>query len=72
MLSERFISAGYGMCNMYDFVPSPYLRRSFTLPAAPDAAQITLSALGFYELFVNGNRITRGPDAEVPVAEPAA
>ena len=60
MLSERFISAGYGMCNMYDFVPSPYLRRSFTLPAAPDAAQITLSALGFYELFVNGNRITRG------------
>ncbi|HUI28109.1 MAG TPA: alpha-L-rhamnosidase C-terminal domain-containing protein [Candidatus Kryptonia bacterium] len=36
-------------------------RRIFDLPAAPDAAHITLTVDGRYQLFVNGTRVGRGP-----------
>jgi len=36
-------------------------RRAFALPAAPDAASLTLTVDGRYQLFVNGRFIGRGP-----------
>ncbi len=41
-------------------VPAPIFRRSFSLGCDPDASEILVSGLGFYELFVNGHRITKG------------
>jgi len=41
-------------------VPAPYLRRSFQLESIPDKAKLTICGLGFYELWLNGKRITRG------------
>ena len=37
--------------------PAPLLRREFRLPAAARSARIYVSGLGYYELFVNGQRI---------------
>ncbi len=36
-------------------------RRRFTLPAAADAAEVTVTVDGRYQLFLNGRRIGRGP-----------
>src|ERR1043166_2918588 len=36
-------------------------RRAFHLPAPADAAQLTITVDGRYQLFVNGARIGRGP-----------
>lgn len=58
--SKHFIAAGEAMCDLHNYVPSPYLRKSFVLKAQPERAEITVSALGFYELWINGNRITKG------------
>lgn len=58
--STKFISATKEMCDLQDAVSSPYLRRSFILKAKPENACVTICGLGFYELFINGNRITKG------------
>ncbi len=41
-------------------VPAPMFRKSFILKNAPDSAEILICGLGFYELFVNGKKITKG------------
>ncbi len=38
-------------------LPSPLLRRSFRLDGKPEEAVIYASALGYYELWINGNRV---------------
>ena len=35
-------------------VPAPYLRKSFTLPAAVKSARLSITALGLYEAEING------------------
>ena len=45
-------------------VPSPYLRRSFTLDAVPERARLYVTALGVYEVYVNGKRV--GDDVLAP------
>ncbi len=58
--SKRFVCAGYDY-NKYDrHVPSPAMRKSFTLRAKPEKAEILITGLGFYDLFVNGKMITKG------------
>ncbi len=57
--STNFISAGGHPSDYGAHVPAPYFRRSFTLPCLA-SAKLTICGLGFYELFVNGKRITRG------------
>ena len=37
--------------------PLPWLRKSFTLEAAPDRAVAYVCTLGYYELYVNGKRV---------------
>lgn len=56
----NFIAAGSEYCTLDKFVPAPYLRRSFTLDKDAAQAQLLICGLGFYELFVNGKKITKG------------
>lgn len=55
-----FIAAGKEMCDFDHFVPAPYLRRSIVCPEKPARAELLICGLGFYELFLNGERRTRG------------
>lgn len=60
MFSEHFICAGDRFCDYDTPVPAPLFRKSFVLNEMPQKATLTICGLGFYELFVNGKRITRG------------
>ena len=59
--SGRFITASREMCDFDRHVPAPYIRKTFTLEMEPEQAEITVCGLGFYELYVNGRNITKGP-----------
>jgi len=56
----RFIAAGMDFTTLTHNVPAPYLRKSFKLDKKADEAALLVCGLGFYELFVNGRRITKG------------
>ncbi|MGQ9455057.1 MAG: family 78 glycoside hydrolase catalytic domain [Armatimonadota bacterium] len=51
-----WISTGAGESNTY-----VYFRRSFRLPAKPQAASMCVAASSKYKLFVNGRYVGRGP-----------
>jgi len=57
---NRFIAATTAYSTLTEFVPAPYLRKSFTLENTPKSANIIICGLGFYELYINGKRITKG------------
>ena len=57
---EIFVSATREKAEYYKHVNAPAFRRSFTLGTRPERAQILICGLGFYDLFVNGERITKG------------
>ena len=56
----QFICASHDYADFDRQVPAPYLRRSFTLADQPEKAEILVTGLGFYRLFVNGREITKG------------
>ena len=58
--NERFVSAGEEYCDFDRRVPAPYMRGTFLLEKEAENAFITITALGFYDLYVNGARITKG------------
>ena len=60
LFSQNFISFARKTCTLSDWVAAPYMRRDFELSEQPEKAELTVCALGFYELFVNGRRITKG------------
>jgi alpha-L-rhamnosidase len=62
IFSEKFISAtpAFEYETYEKIVPAPYMRKSFELEKAPGKAEITVTGLGFYKLFVNGKDITKG------------
>ncbi len=57
--SKKFISASAEYATYTERVPAPAFRRSFMLNGAKNAS-LTICGLGFYELYVNGKRVTRG------------
>ena len=59
--SGHFIRASREMCDFDHHVPAPYLRKAFVLDFEPRQAEITICGLGFYEIYVNGKNITKGP-----------
>ncbi len=59
--SDSFIKANDALCEFDHHVPAPYFRKSFTLPFLPEKAEITVTGLGFYELYINGENVTKGP-----------
>lgn len=56
--SDAFIRATEEYTTLERPIPAPYLRRSFT--AAAGKASLRVAACGFYELYVNGERCTKG------------
>jgi len=59
--SNNFIKANDKLCTFENPVPAPYFRKSFNLDFKPQKAEITICGLGFYELYINGTNITKGP-----------
>lgn len=62
---KSFIRAGKAMCSLTEFVPAPYFRKTFSIKSIKDLkniekADITICGLGFYELYLNGQNITKG------------
>ncbi len=55
----KFISATRDYADFDHPVPAPYLRRSFVLSDAPLSAELLITGLGFYRLFLNGHEITK-------------
>ena len=69
---KSFIAATEEYSDYNKRVPAPYIRGSFDLKKCPETAEITITALGFYDLYVNGTRITKGilaPYISNPVQE---
>ena len=56
---DKFIRATKEYNTFEKSVPAPYFRKSFTSDLVKEA-KITIAACGLYELFFNGERITRG------------
>lgn len=56
---HRFYAAGQNYATFETHVPAPCFRKEFHIHKTGPAS-LTVCGLGFYELFVNGNRITRG------------
>ncbi len=56
---KRFIRATATYTTLEHHVPAPYLRRAFQVDGG-GCGQVILCGLGFYELYVNGEKITKG------------
>ena len=61
IFSNKFIKASDELCDFDRHVPAPYFRKKFVLDFCPKKAEITICGLGFYELYINGTNITKGP-----------
>lgn len=59
MLPSKFVSAGESFCTYQKPVPAPIFRKSFVASKA-DKAEVVIGATGFYDLFLNGKKITDG------------
>ena len=59
--SDKFIKADDALCDFENHVNAPYMRKKFNIPFKPQKAAITKCGLGFYELYINGKNITKGP-----------
>ena len=59
MLSAKFISATKEYNTLEKNVPAPYIRKSFDMGEFK-SAKVTVCGLGFYEFYVNGEKITKG------------
>lgn len=57
--STQFISATREFSELDKFVAAPYIRKSFTLDFVPEKAEMLICGLGFYELWLNGEHITK-------------
>lgn len=58
--SKKFVCECLEYSTYAKNIPAPYFRKSFVSDGVPDFAEILICGLGFYELFVNGERITKG------------
>ena len=60
MFSKIFIRLNGNFSTFYDHVPAPMFRREFAVAKPVSSCTITITALGLYDLFFNGERITKG------------
>jgi alpha-L-rhamnosidase len=58
--SNRFVCATKEYTTFENHIPNPQFRKSFVLDALPSQAEITVCAPGYYELYINGQNITKG------------
>ena len=60
-MKKQFICASTECCSFNRFVAAPYLRKSFETDNDLKNAELTICGLGFYEVYINGINITKGP-----------
>ena len=58
--SKKFYSATSEYTTFFKEVPAPYIRKNLNLEKKPEKAEILVTGLGFYKIFVNGKEITKG------------
>ncbi|MBE6731312.1 MAG: hypothetical protein E7564_06465 [Ruminococcaceae bacterium] len=58
--SKKFYSATTEYTTFFKEVPAPYIRKNLELTKKPEKAEILVTGLGFYKIFVNGKDITKG------------
>ena len=56
----QFVKASDKYCSCSEFVPAPLFRKSFEVNDTLKEAHLDIAVSGFYELYVNGENITRG------------
>lgn len=57
---QRFVSCTYERTSYERHIPAPIFRHLFELKEVPERAEILISGLGFYDLWLNGEKITKG------------
>ncbi len=57
---KNFIRATEKFTTFEEYVPAPYFRKKFTTKKAVKNAEILITALGHYEIYINGNNFTKG------------
>ena len=57
MKPNIFIKATDKCSTIHESIPAPILRKSFTLDFVPEHALLSISASGFYDLYINGQLI---------------
>ena len=57
---NNFICASKEYNTLEKNIPAPYFRKCFEINGAVDFAELIISALGFYEVYINGKNITKG------------
>ncbi|MDE6020650.1 MAG: alpha-L-rhamnosidase N-terminal domain-containing protein, partial [Ruminococcus sp.] len=60
ILSNKFISNSQDFSTFENRIPAPWFKKDIQLSSDIEKAEITVCGLGFYELFVNEKRITKG------------
>ena len=58
-MKDNFICATEEYCKLYKYVSAPYIRKDFFIGYF-EKAKLSICGLGFYELFLNGKKITKG------------
>lgn len=58
--STKFVCAKREYSTFYKHERAPLFRKSFILSSKPENAEILITGLGFYQLFINGKDITKG------------
>lgn len=58
--SKHFVSAGTMYSTYEKHIPAPLFRRTVELEEQPREAELLICGLGFYEVYVNGQNITKG------------
>ncbi|MDE6413509.1 MAG: glycoside hydrolase family 78 protein [Eubacterium sp.] len=60
VLSNKFICVSQDFSTFENRIPAPWFKKDIHLSEDIKKAEITVCGLGFYELFLNGKRITKG------------
>ncbi len=60
ILSNKFIGGTRDFSTFEKRIPAPWFKKTVNLSGEIEKAEITVCGLGFYELFLNGKRITKG------------
>ena len=55
-----FIKMGEKFTSIEEHIPAPYFRRTFTADKEIASAELIVTGLGYYELYFNGEKITKG------------
>ncbi len=60
IFSDKFIRRNESYSEFYDHVPAPMFRKIISIEQPVKECTITITAVGFYDLFINGKRVTKG------------